>query len=307
MAGMTLRDALEPAATLLEELAAAAQTILLDVLPRADSPAMEELAHEAPYRTAGTQTPLANAATHAGLLGYAAADAARAFAHLLRHDDLFLWSPAHVARAGLDAAAYAFWLIEPGIGVEARVQRQLTFRLFNARNQALAPKDVPGVRDHVQRTIECVKADASALGWKMSGRKKRPQVGSQELPQRADAIHAVLSYRHNDAFDGIARVVWWFYSGLTHSAPWALLQFADPQAAEPTGIEGVNAMPLMISGPHLVSTAGTLGRVLSNLAYAHAALLGISDDTLTTTDERFTATIVGLLERMEAAEESDRT
>jgi hypothetical protein len=68
-------------------------------------------------------TPVTNTYGYATILGYAVVDSLKAFAHLLRRPELLVWAPFTNARSALDAAAFAFWPIEPGVSTTARIQQ----------------------------------------------------------------------------------------------------------------------------------------------------------------------------------------
>jgi len=299
---MTLGDGMAHLADLLDRVAGAVQSIVLKATPLDGSPAMAELTAEKPYRTPRMQTPLANTTTYASVLGFAVSDATKAYAHLLRHPELLVWAPFVNARAGLDAAAYAFWLVEPHAGVEFRVQRGMAFRLHNAREQLRAPAELPTAKDLGRNAVASVKESAAELDWTVSGRKQRAAVGGSELPFPKDAIDAVLSYRQDPGYESVADLAWWFYSGVTHAAPYALMQSIASDEARPTGVPGVLEAPIYISGKQMLIAAASLGRASLNLGDAHGRYLGLSLDELHSLDTEFSNMIVGMYGAMERGE-----
>lgn len=174
---MTLGDGMAHLADLLDRVAGAVQSIVLKATPLDGSPAMAELAAEEPYRTPRMQTPLANTTTYASVLGYAVTDATKAYAHHLRHPDLLVWAPFVNARAGLDAAAYAFWLVEPQIGVEFRVQRGMAFRLHNAREQLRAPAELTTAKDLGRNALASIK-ESSVVNTAVTAARIEPGFAS---------------------------------------------------------------------------------------------------------------------------------
>ena len=125
---LTLADGLQPLADAAEEVAKAAEALVLQALPRDGSPAMTDLATEQPWQTAEMKTPVVTSLTYASLLGYAATDALKAMVLHLRAPDL-VWAPFINTRSGLDAASTAFWLVQPGIDVDEHVRRGMALRL----------------------------------------------------------------------------------------------------------------------------------------------------------------------------------
>jgi hypothetical protein len=304
---MTLGDGMRHLADLLDEVASAVQSIVLRATPLDGGPAMSELAAEKPYRTARMQTPLANTTAYASVLGYAVCDATKAYAHHLRHPELLVWAPFVNARAGLDAAAYAFGLVEPGVGVEGRVQRGMAFRLHNAREQLRAPAELTTAKNLGTNAVASVKESAAELDWAVPAKKHRAAVGDTRLPFAKDAIDAVLSHRQNPGYESVADLSWWFYSGVTHAAPYALMQSMASDEARPTGVPGVVEVPIYISGKLMLMAAAALGRALLNLGDAYGRYLGLSLDEIGFLDTKFSKAIVemhGAMERVPIATDS---
>ncbi len=291
---MTLEEGMAYLADVLDKVAGAVQPIVLRATPLVGSPAMAELAAETPYRTPLMLTPLTNTTTYASVLGFAVVDAIKAYAHHLRHPDLLVWAPFVTARAGLDAAAYAFWLIEPSIGVERRVQRGMAFRLHNAREQMRAPAQLPTAKHLGRNTVASIKESAAVFGWTIPGKKQRAAVGDSVLPFPKDAIHAVLSHRQDAGYQSIADLSWWFYSGVTHAAPYALMQSIASSESRSTGVPGLMEAPIHISGDSMLAAAASLGQAALNLGDAHGRYLGLSDKDLHAVDTEFSDTITGM-------------
>ena len=297
---VTLGEGLAPLADLLDRLAGAAEPLLLTVVPLDGSPAMAEFAGEAPFRSPRWDTPLMNATSFASMAGYAAIDATRAYAHLLRHPRLLVWAPMINARAGLEAAATAFWLIEPGIAVEQRVQRGLAYRLHNARGQQRAPEGLTAARDAGNAAVQIIREVAGVNGWTISGRKQpQAKVGDEELPRPREGIRTLLSYRQGPERGAVADVSWWYYSGLTHAAPYALGQAIDRDGARPTGVGGLSEAALMTDGTVFVVAAVTLGHGLANLTEAHATRLGLDSRDIVAIDAELTEQVAALLEAID--------
>lgn len=291
---MTLGDGMAHLADLLDGVAGAVESIVLKAMPLDGSPAMAELANEKPYQTPRMQTPLANTTTYASVLGYAASDATKAYAHHLRHPELLVWAPFVNARAGLDAAAYAFWLVEPQLGAELRVQRGMAFRLHNAREQLRAPAELTTAKDRGRSAVASIKESAAELDWTVPGKKQRAAVGGSELPFPKDAIDRVLSYRQDPGYESVADLSWWFYSGVTHAAPYALMQSIARDEARPTGVPGVLDAPIYISGKQMLIAAASLGRASLNLGDAHGRYLGLNLDEFHALDNEFSNLIIDM-------------
>jgi len=279
----------------LAEVTSAAEPLILDVVPRDGSPAMAELAGEAPFRAPGWETPLMNAATSSMFLAAAAVDATRGVAGLLS-TNLLVWAPIHLARAALDAAGYAYWLDEPHIGTEARAKRSLAFRMFSASGLARAPTAVTAAKDKSSEVADSVREVAAQLGWTVISRNQQRKnqpvfVDDQAVPHRRDAIHNVLAHQQPDRYDSAADITWWWYSNIAHSSPWALMQFVDRSAAEPLGVPGVTSAPLMIDGHQLLIAAAHAGFGVIGAASVHADLLGLDPSGLDQAAHGFRVTL----------------
>lgn len=297
---LTLADGLRPVADVAEGVATAAEELVRQALPRDGSPAMTDLATEMPWQTAEMNTPVVNTLTYASLLGYAATDALKAMVLHLRAPDL-VWAPFINARSGLDAASTAFWLVEPGIYVDERVRRGMALRLHSARELKKGPSEL-NVGQHSATTVSSVREAADELGWQISGsRQRQARVGRTTMPTPKQRMDAVLRFRQGPDHETVAHVSWWFYSGLTHATPYALLQFVDHGEARDGATPGVREAPLVISGPQLVSAVGALGRAVLNLAVAHGLYLGVDVTQVEKVGRSFDALIVETLDAMSRA------
>jgi len=273
-----LRDALQPLAASLDELALAARDVFGHILPLDPSPCMLDLANEEGFRTTQSAIPITNTLGYSSMLGVAAVDGLRGFAHHLTHPDLLIWAHLVNARACLDAAAYAFWLGEPGIGTAARVERGIAMRLHNAAAMKRAPVQATVARENATRVRDSAKAAAAELNLSVSGQKAPISVGTSTFPTPRNAIAAVLSYRTDEDLASLADLLWWMYSGFTHGAPYALMMAVGTDESEATAVDGVRTAPLSSDG-NLISTAAfAVATATANAAIAHASYQGRSAD-----------------------------
>lgn len=301
MTTMDLATGLAHLADVLDEVVEAAEPLVLAVVPLDGSPAMAELVQEARYRAKLEATPLINAYSSASLLGYAVVDSVRAFSALLRAPVIPVWAPLVNARAGVEAAAQMFWLVEPGLRVEARVQRGMVMRLHNARQQQRAPADFVEAHERARAAVDDIAEQADRLGWTISGRKQQQaRVGSEVQPKSRDAIHDVLRF-HEDV-DTEAAVTWWFYSGVMHANPFAFMQFIGREETRPSGVAGLRSAPIMVSGRQFVFAGTTLGRAAINATTEHARLLGTDATGLQQAERSFYRNFHGALQAMERSD-----
>jgi hypothetical protein len=293
----------------LDAVAEVAGELVLRATPMAESQAMSDIAGAAGrFVTDTLTTPIENGLSYSVVCGHAAIDSSKALAHLLRHPDLLIWAPLAVARAGLDGAARAFWLVEPGLGAERRVQRSMATRLQSAREMGRAPVPMSVPRQQSKEIIAEVKQQAIALGWTTSGRDKPARVGTQEIPTPKKAIEMVLAHSgEHGVLAEMAPMLWWYFSGVTHAVPWALMEAIErDEVVDLAGFPGMGEAPVMISGPRLISGAASLGRAVLNLADAHAGYLGVDTGRLRDVDAAFDRTVAELLAGMEEATRTGR-
>jgi hypothetical protein len=306
MAGghFTLEEGMALLSEDLDAIAVTATETLLSATPMAESECMSDIAGASGrFVTNSLTTPVENGLSYAVVCGHSAIDSAKAIAHLLRHPDLLIWAPLAVARSGLDGAAKAFWLVEPGIGAERRVQRSMAVRLQSAQEMGRAPLTMPEPRERSKEIIAEIRQQATTLGWTTSGRDKPARVGTQEVPSPKKAIQSVLAHSgEHDVLAEMAPMLWWYFSGVTHAVPWALMEaLARDEMVDLVGFPGMAQAPVMISGPRLISAAASLGRAALNLASAHARYLGFDGGRVPEVDASFDRTVAELLAGMEEA------
>jgi hypothetical protein len=304
---MDLNTGMGLVADAIDEVAAAADPLVRAATPLIPSPGMSELSQEEHYRAKPESTPITNAYAYASLLGYGAVDALRAVATLLRAPVLPVWAPLVNARAGVEAAAQMYWLVEPGITAESRVQRGMVMRLHNARQQQRAPSEVRTAHEGAKAAVEDIASQAKATGWTISGKNQAyARVGAETLPKSRKAIDSVLRCRQPNR-DTEADISWWFYSGVMHANPFAFMQFIAPDEGMRTGIAGLQLVPIYVNGRHFVTAAGTAGRATINAAIAYATLLGTDRIGIDKADRRFSETILGAFKAMDRSDARGRS
>jgi hypothetical protein len=295
---MDLNTGMAIVADAIDEVLAATEPLVLGATPLDQSPGLSELAQEKRFRATPTSTPVINTYAYASLQGYGAVDGMRALSTLLRAPRLPVWAPLVNARAGVDAAAQMFWLIEPDIGVQARVQRGMALRLHSARQQRRAPAEATSARALARTAIEGVRVQATALGWSISGKDQQyARVGDESFPHAKEAIDRVLRHRQPDQ-ETMADLTWWFYSGITHATPVAFAQFISATEATDSGIPGLCTAPIYVDGRQFVAAARTLGRATINATLAYSMLLGRDTTDLEKAERQLTETVVGAFQAM---------
>lgn len=218
-----------PTVDVLLRLADAAQRLGGVGLPSAESRAMVEIAAEAALLNDHLAEPIHAAHSVSGILAFAATDHLRNYARLFESQPVPVYSHLVLARACLDACRVAFWLSEPEIGPMRRAQRYVVLRLDNAKQQKRSPLDEP--RAKAKQIIEEVRLGVATARWPLQAHlndAKSPRVGYEELPPAKKGIAAVLREMPVEAEGaGLGPVLWWYLSGITHSASYGLMQAVE--------------------------------------------------------------------------------
>jgi hypothetical protein len=214
---------LKPMCTALAELTDAAQGLAPPSgLPAADSKAMLERSEEHTYLNPHWDEPVRGAHAVGGVLAFAATDHMRSFGQLFATEPVPVYSHLVLARAALDAAGMAYWVADTGTGTKTRIMRYGVTRLMNAAQYDRSP--VPDAKDLAKRIRDSVDLGSADNGWTIS--RKTGRVGTEDPPKPRKLIRAVLAddkvFGSGEA--GIGDVLWWYLSGATHSASYALMQ-----------------------------------------------------------------------------------
>lgn len=210
-------------------------SVLVDpaVVPVQGSPADGEL-RAAQTTNAGTgqwgQEPIRAAYALATINYYAALEQAKSMAALMT--GAFTAAPlAVLARSLIESASRAWWLLEPGIGVLARVERLLAARYASAvEGERAAKADGATIAEFglYTETVAAVQNCSRDLGLPVPTRDGYVYVcGEQRLPSS--------SQRVIDMFSEIdVPSVYSLYSGFSHGEVYALRQ-AFHETTEPDG------------------------------------------------------------------------
>ena len=195
--------------------------------PRAGSPADAELrkAQQQPGPTGAWGEGPVRAAYALAVMNYQVAlDHASAMV-VLTNGELSAVSVSVLARALVEVASQAWWLLEPGIGHAKRVRRLLALRYRSAREgEKAATADGVPADDHrtYTETTAQIERDAHDLGLETPSvdRSKRWTVyvcGSQQLPTASWRVERMFS-------DIDLPSVYPIFSGYSHGELFALLR-----------------------------------------------------------------------------------
>lgn len=267
-----LLDYLRPLCDVMLELVDAAQELGGEHgMPAAASMAISEIAEEHKYQSEYWTGPVRGAHTTAGVLRFAAGDHVRNYARLFLDQPVPVFSHLVLARACLDTCGSAYWLADTTAGVDARVQRYQVHRMLNAKEMKRSPLEAPKKKG--EETIDLIVNGANALSWGASRGSVR--VGGEEEVKPKKLIRAVLdddaTFGENKL--GNAELLWWYLSGATHSAMWALMQSVDSSSGD-TDATGEPLASIFTNADSVVMMGLTISRAFEAVIVEHNSLFG---------------------------------
>jgi hypothetical protein len=150
---------------------------------------------------------------------------------LLYVDEPPAMATATVARSVMEAAATAWWIMEPGIGTRGRVARVTSERLRSSREATKAivhlaepvnPSDYSETEDQVRNY---------AIGLGLQAAAGHPRIDRQVRPSSTDLIAGL--FETESALDrSQSRPVYPVYAGVAHGLLYGIMQFLRPVEAD---------------------------------------------------------------------------
>lgn len=247
------RSAIEPYATMVEEVAAAGYAAAHGAAdsqqdPGVASEAMAELADQHRYAGVWDDTPVDTAASHIALLLTAGEDAMRTFAAAILAERTPVYAYIPLTRSSLECLALAYWLGAPGISVKERIRRSLNERIASAAEQAKLPSGMNPERGRQQRLLK-----AAELGYTTTRHGRGFKHFAPERPTITAHVKRVLG-------DGdLGRVLYSYTSAISHGTIWGLVERIE--APDDPG-------PVVRAGLAITST--NIGMMAAALVMAHA-------------------------------------
>jgi hypothetical protein len=216
-------DAVRPLTSAMAALAAA---FLSFGIPDAASLAMRELSEEQQLAEAVGE-PVNSAHSIAHVTAVAASDHLRSFAVLFDASSAPLYAHLVLARACLDACGIAYWIGDPGITWIERAKRYMVMRCANARE--IIRSGNPDWKAQAKAIRDSVTAEAAAAGWHcephFNSTRHSPSVGGVVFPTPRNRIESMFGGdAESPGIEGMAQVLWWYLSGVTHSSVTAVMQ-----------------------------------------------------------------------------------
>ena len=193
---------------------------LLDELPTASSQAEAE-------RGTFTEPDLITHAITCGCLSIASVmDHSSAFFRSSQ-SPATLFAPWTCARAVLESATIAMWLLDPRIDARVRVGRHLSFRYegFVQQKKYDLPTLAPDLAASIENRIEALEAKADHLGFTQLRKNEKRTGVAQHYPTMTDLCQTMLG----------AKLQYKLLCAIAHSQPWALQQVGFHIREQTTG------------------------------------------------------------------------
>ncbi|MFA5788068.1 MAG: hypothetical protein WDA71_13985 [Actinomycetota bacterium] len=206
-------------------------------LPAADSLAMAEIASEAEYKGGEPwgDEPVRQAHNFGSLLLVGAEDDARSACRLLSGEPTPVFAHVVLARAALEHAGRAWWLLDPRIGTRLRIARGFNDRLYGLGQQDFLPLEEPEKQRARERRM-ALFAEAERLGFRKITHRKQPPALEEQRPTATSLVRRLLG-DHEDRRLGSA--VYGLFSAVTHGTTFGVSQSVDidaPGAPQTPGV-----------------------------------------------------------------------
>lgn len=189
-------------------------------LPDADSRAMAEIAEEKEFEGPDPwgADPVRQAHNLASLLLVGADDFARAICRLLSGEPTPIYAHIVLARAALEHAGRAWWLLRSGASVRLRIARGVNERLYGLSQQDFLPLEGPDKKRADERKA-ALFAEAQRLGFRKVAKKSRVATLEESRPTSTSLIRKLLA-DSEDAHVGTA--VFNLFSAVAHGTTYGL-------------------------------------------------------------------------------------
>jgi hypothetical protein len=201
----------------------------------------------------------------------AAEDCVRALVRLVVDDEPVIVADKVVARAAIEAAARAKWLLDPKLDRRTRIERDLTERLASLWDQRLLG---PATEPDLSRRRDEILDQARRAGFvPMLPRKQAPHVGSPR-PKATSVMIALFDHPEAGAEDeNLGRLMQSFLSMFVHSSSGGLMSAVLQEHAVAIDAERTSA-PLGNTSAMVNILTGVVGMAYLEAAEAHRRLMG---------------------------------
>jgi hypothetical protein len=218
-------------------------------MPSADSPAMAELAAEREFSGPepwGDQ-PVQATYNIAGLQIVSATDCARSVITLLRGDRTPTFSHVVLARACLEQLGRASQLLEPGIGIRARVARGVNERIFGLAEQRRLPLEDPARPEHRRKALLGV---GKSLDFAVVRMPRGLLLLHEERPGLTELLRRTFELPHDRS---LGDAIYGMYAAVSHGTSFGLSDSVDARHPDIPFRPGVTMGAVVTSSIQVVS------------------------------------------------------
>lgn len=246
-----------------------------DHQPTPGSRAAVEVAEEPAYAEHVGGRPVVNARQMGSIQLAAAADHLGAMCRVLELEATVLYADKVLARAGIEAAARAFWLLDPSIDARTRVARGLSER-FHDTYQA---GQLLGDEDRTERMAdrEALLQRASTAGFKCFTPRKNPAYVEHERPGATAVMKQLLDADPiSDVHDSLGAGTQRYLSTFVHATMVGLHSVISVEDVIDVG-DGVSSAPLVSNSATVVSLLALCSLAWTSAATPYLSYMGWSD------------------------------
>jgi hypothetical protein len=208
---------------------------------------------------------------------YAASEHFSAIARLYALEPAVVYSDRVLLRAGIEAAARSFWLLDPTLSYRQRIARGVTERLYSLHYTRSFAAGVEIAEHDGRRETLCLQAESAGLIIERPG-KQPMYAATARRPSATDAMSTLLGDGPALPDLDLGRMSQRYLSMFVHSTGHGLLSLADASEARSRSRHGA-VVPLVSTAKDACQMMGMA--VVAYLAAASPALeyYGWSEDT----------------------------
>ena len=226
-------------------------------------PAEDEFANQSLFAGPWTDEPLMETTMAGNMLLYAAEDHLRSAGDLVGGGES-RYGPFTLLRATFELSAQAWWLFEPGIGLEERLSRGANFTLHSHYERRKLEQEM-GIAETRTPKIDAILDTARQTGLGVTPSKKGSPLSVGHRPKDLTSLCRLFLQDASDPDSNVGAVIYRYLSATPHGTLHGLLRSAQPVAGTPAGKTGT----LMAQEPDPQELAMFAATVL--VAYVDAA------------------------------------
>jgi hypothetical protein len=178
--------------------------------------------------------PASAAQEVAGVILFAAEDNALAMVRVLESDPVSVFAHIVLARACLENASRAWWMLEPAIGVRRRIARRVNERLESLTELSRFPLSADFKQEAHEKAAALVAVSEDVGFGKLPSRRNHPPEIVERRPSKTELVKGLLADKRDTT---IGDVVYRYSSAVTHGLMAGLgLSLASGWPRPPKGV-----------------------------------------------------------------------